>query len=71
MADMQEIARLGTLPQKLRWARAILNIHGALTDRENERVKRRIVKIAAEAAPTTGTSVPSAKGSQMTSKGRK
>ena len=49
-----------TLPEKLRWARALLNIHGALTDTENKKVERRIVKIAtALAAPNTGTNVPS------------
>ena len=40
-----EDAPQGTLAEKLRWARAMLNIHSALTDGENEKVKRRIVKI--------------------------
>ena len=40
-----------TLPEKLRWARVLLNIHGALADGENERIKRRIVRIVAMEKP--------------------
>ena len=36
-----------TLPEKLRGARALLNIHGALAKAENKRIKRRITKIIA------------------------
>ena len=40
-----------TLPEKLRWARVLLNIHGALADGENERIKRRIGRIVAMEKP--------------------
>lgn len=33
------------LPEKLRWARAMLNIHGALTEQENNRISARVEKI--------------------------
>ena len=44
-----------TLPDKLKWARTFLNIHGALSDSENERIKRRIVRTIAALHPKEGT----------------